>query len=423
MKYLDALKTFTRKDRVHFDAACEAILETAKRGHGVQDVVQLAQAIAQSGEILYLPPSLGPFGDCPSTGGAASITTLLCPLLLAATRQVRVPKVSATGSVAGAIDTLALIPGFQSKLNRDQFLNALENAGIAHTEQTETFCPADAVLFDHRRLVDMTRHTGLAAASLLGKKLAVGSPVAAFDFRIGRVGNIADSYEDGEQAAAVFFEASEYLGLKIAITLTDNSSFQCSALGRLELLDLLWSILNQPADLSILDTRHLKVCAEIAARAYCLAVEDLKFEEAASRLQDLAHNGAVLQVFDGHLKAQGSGLDALREILDQKRRRATIRIGSRDTGFWRPPDLHLLKKWVAKTSKLVASEERKPMNEIGVHLLATPGQWIESGEEVVEIGYPPTLRFSIDEVSWIAGSVEQSPISLGATHKHLRLAA
>ena len=124
----------------------------------IQDVVQLAQAIAQSGEI-FTCRELGRFGAA-STGVRRLSTTLLCPLLLAATRQVRVPKVSATGSVAGAIDTLALIPGFQSKLNRDQFLNALENAGIAHTEQTETFCPADAVLFDHRRLVDMTRHTG-----------------------------------------------------------------------------------------------------------------------------------------------------------------------------------------------------------------------------------------------------------------------
>jgi len=266
----------------------------------------------------------------------------------------------------------------------------------------------------------MTRHTGLAAASLLSKKLAVGSPVAAFDFRIGPVGNITDNYEDAEQAAEVFFEAFEHLGLKIAITLTDNSSFQCSALGRLESLDLLWSILNRSTDLSAIDTHHLNVCVEIAARAYWLAVENLKFEDAVNRLQDLVHGGAVLQLLDRHLKAQGSCLNSLRQLLDEFGRQPRIRLCSGGTGFWRPPDLMLLKKWFAETARVSTSEEGGLGSEIGVHLLATPGQWIKAGQEVVEIGCPDTLRLDTGKIGWMVGSVEELSISSEATHKHLR---
>ena len=72
--------------------------------------------------------------DIASTGGAGSLTTLLCPFLIA-TQGIYTPQVSVHGSIAGAIDTLGIIPGYNFELSYKEMENSLRESKIGRLSQ------------------------------------------------------------------------------------------------------------------------------------------------------------------------------------------------------------------------------------------------------------------------------------------------
>src|ERR1041385_447903 len=104
MNLRDACAIFKQRNESSFDIAAQTVVDLATSSLSEDEIAELAIAVSESGEKLEVPPSLFPLADVPSTGGPASLSTLLCPLLIAAA-GIRVPKLSATGSTAGAIDT------------------------------------------------------------------------------------------------------------------------------------------------------------------------------------------------------------------------------------------------------------------------------------------------------------------------------
>src|SRR5687768_13643894 len=104
MRTIDEVcETYRNKRVAQFQEAAESVIGLAEVGLSVAETAELARAVAASGHILRLPNYLAPFADVPSTGAPGSLSTVLCPFLIAAA-GVSVPKISATGSIAGAID-------------------------------------------------------------------------------------------------------------------------------------------------------------------------------------------------------------------------------------------------------------------------------------------------------------------------------
>ena len=141
MTFEAACALFRDQQYEAFDLAADVVIDSARSGLSDAQVQLLSRSIAASGKIVELPADLEPFVDVPSSGGPASLTTLLCPLLIAA-RGYTVPKLSATGSIAGGIDTLAMIPGYRTSLVGDDFVRVLRRCRFAHAEPSKNFCPS-----------------------------------------------------------------------------------------------------------------------------------------------------------------------------------------------------------------------------------------------------------------------------------------
>jgi thymidine phosphorylase len=402
MKLRDACDIFSSRQASRFADASDTIIDAARSRLSVEEVCQVAKSIAASGRILRLPASRQPFADCPSTGGPGSLSTLLCPLLLVS-QGLSVPKISATGSVAGAIDTLGLIPGFHAKLSSDEFLRILGSVGIAHSVQSGDFCPADKVLVQRRRQLRLMSNAGLAAASLLGKKLAVPGTVASFDFRVGPAGNIGADHGEACEAAHLFREVSSRLGLQISITLTDCIELPCSALGRLEALHLLWLVINGDNVLDI-DRRHVDSCVQLAARACHLGTLRDSPSDWERRLRRSIRSGDVKRAFVMHLEAQGSTMENLVDVLQARHSQQTIRIVAALDGFWYPPPALAVAEWFKTEQRNLQKMEQVSVREqLGLRMIVSPGAQVNRGQPVVEMRCPRSNRSETVPPAWLSG--------------------
>lgn len=392
MDFAEACQAYRLEERARFNEASDAIITAAARGLTYDQAAHLAECISESGDKVDIPTKLGPLADSPSTGGPASLSTLLCPLLIASER-IKVPKLSATGSIAGAIDSMAIIPGFRYDLAGQSFVDVLERSGFAHAEPSERFCPADTSLVTARRKANMMTNPWLAAASLLAKKLAIPGVFAAFDFRVGSTGNIGRNADEAKRSAEIFFRIAEKLNVSINVTLTDNHSFPCSALGRLESLDLLWGILSGFESVNQLDKAHVDTCIQIAARACALCKTNDPPNRIEQRLHEKLRSGEIVKVFESHIEAQGTSLETFKKVLATRASQSKLSIVSPDGGYWMPPNLSVVKNYAKDAQATVGGivntcADLHLDRQFGMRLQVSPGDRVEKGQPVIEFRYP-----------------------------------
>ena len=412
MTFQQICSAFRRGNQPAYAEAAEQLIHDYADDLTVEAVAELAQALAHSGEILKLPDELRPYADVPSTGGPASLTTLAPPYFLAAC-GIHVPKISATGSIAGAIDTLGTISGFQTDLRTHEFVSVLRKTGIAHCAQTSSMCPADRSLIEVRRRHNAMRHPTLATASLLAKKLMVPGTHALFDFRLGPAGNIADTTARTREIADLFVQVAFHLRIPTAIVVTDCSGFLSSALGRLESLSLLCDILQGKPTLNELDTQHLDTCVTMSNYARALT-DQSSFESASTDIKALLQDGSVWRKFLSHLHAQGSDEVELRSALAKRQASRVHTIHASNQGFWEPPDVNKVKTWLKQQQTSLDDNNVPAMNhsssapQIGLRLLVNPGATVQKEEPVIEIRIPPQAEFD-SFPSFLAGAVRKEP--------------
>src|SRR5437868_14746215 len=114
-------------------------VSAAQTHWSAEDMHRLNKLLASSGTVLTCNEN-GPTADVASTGGPASLSTLLCPLYLRSYGFV-VPKLGVPGRPAGGIDVLAQLPGYRVDLSEADVRRVLERCGYAHFLAGTQFAP------------------------------------------------------------------------------------------------------------------------------------------------------------------------------------------------------------------------------------------------------------------------------------------
>ena len=76
------------------------------------------------------------------------------------------------GHTGGTIDKLESIPGFQTALTEERFMEQVASVGIAIMGQTKDLAPADKLLYALRDVTATVDQISLIASSIMSKKLA-----------------------------------------------------------------------------------------------------------------------------------------------------------------------------------------------------------------------------------------------------------
>jgi thymidine phosphorylase len=221
--------------------------------------------------------------------------------------------------VAGAIDSLATLPGYNASLPTEDFLRVLGSTRLAHIGHSARFAPADRTLWDLRGRVDGAKEEPLLiAASLLGKKLATGTTCGSIDVRVGPAGNAGHTAEAALETSWAIVSAAWLLGMRVSCVLADATRLPWPRLGRLDAILSIWEILT---DAAWHDHPHVRFCREVAAAACHAANPLIDLGAWRERVAQSLRSGQGRATFEASIEGHGAQPDAVEQV----RRRAESR--------------------------------------------------------------------------------------------------
>lgn len=374
---------------------CMAVLDCF--GEECQDeaaIAALAQGLADSGERYQWPPDVYPIGGVISTGGPSSLSTLLCPYIAAAA-GCYIPNVTVPGTVAGALDVLALVRDYRTKLVQDEMIQALRSSRVANMLTSPRFAPADGYLFSMRKRLSKKNVPALVVASLLAKKRAASNYSCAVDIRCGRLGNFGNNLTECRKNAELLIRVAERLRIRARCIVTDITQPLMPYLGRIESLQaLLLALSGDRSDPWL--TYHIDTCVEIAAQSLLAADLAVQKQEAKAMVEQSLNSGAADIALQLNLVSQGSSKSILDKTMEANEGRARKSIISPESGYVEFIDCSALAMLLIRATNLNSSYG----NSIGLKCLKKPGEKVESRESIIELRYPRSAPVGmIDEIA------------------------
>lgn len=294
------------------------------RGMTLDETVALTQAMLDSGERYDLGAIPGHKSDKHSTGGVGDkVSLILAPLAAACGLKVPMMSGRGLGHSGGTLDKLESIPGFNVKLNKDQFSRVLKDVGCAMIGQSDSIAPADKKLYALRDVTGTVECVPLIVASILSKKLAEGTESLVLDVKTGS-GAFMKTRERSKLLAKTLAEVAKKLKLPTRALITDMNQPLGYAVGNaLEVRECI-EILKRGsgADLNTSETEGptagsadlreltLVLCAQM------LEVSGLVKSHAGARklAQDKLNDGSAWTHFQKLVAAQGGSLKAIENL-------------------------------------------------------------------------------------------------------------
>ena len=268
-------------------------------GMDARETADLTMAMAQSGEML--DPDVGGVPvDKHSTGGVGDTTTLvLAPLVASCGGKVLKMSGRGLGHTGGTVDKLESIPGMQTSLPKERFVEIVRTVGCAVVGQSTELAPADKRLYALRDVTSTVDSIPLIASSILSKKFASGAKALVLDVKYG-TGAVMHSVENSMALAKAMVEIGTHAGRQVTAVLTGMEeplgTHVGNALEVKEAIDILSGRVG--GDLK-------KVALYLGAQMLCAAGVTNSMTEADVKLRAALDSGAGLSKFAEMIEAQG----------------------------------------------------------------------------------------------------------------------
>ena len=359
--------------------AAELCMAIYFKGMSVRETCDLTYAVRDSGDTLDFSAVNGLRVDKHSTGGVGDKTSLVVGAVVASF-GVKVAKISGRGlgHTGGTIDKLEAIEGFNTAIPHADFIRQVNEIGFAIVGQSGELTPADKKLYALRDVTATVDSMPLIAASIMGKKLAVGDDCIVLDVKTGS-GSFMKTVEDSVALARLMVDIGKNAGKKIVALITDMDRPLGYSIGNsLEVIEAVETLKGRgPKDLT-------EVCTELAA--YMLSLAGKGSVETCKRLvaQSIA-NGSAFEKLKQMVKAQGGDVKLIDDTANFKKAKYSHKVICANRGYICKSDTEAY-----GLASLALGAGRNALGDkidysAGIILNKKTGDFVEEGEEIATL--------------------------------------
>ena len=355
-----------------------------------EETTNLALAMAKSGEILDLSKINGIIVDKHSTGGVGDkVSLILLPLV--ASCGVPVAKMSGRGLgfTGGTVDKLESIPGYNTKIDMNTFMQNVEKIGISMISQTLNLAPADKKIYALRDSISCVESIPLIASSIMSKKIASGADKIVLDVTVGS-GAFMKTKEKARKLAKQMIEIGKLANRETVCVLTNMDEPLGYAVGNsLEVIEAI-EFLNGNI---IEDVKE--VVLELGANMLKLAGIGEDIEQNKELLMKNIKNGKAFEKFKELVQLQGGDVTYLEDVEKFQKAKYIEYVYSEEKGYIRKIDAKEIGKIVCELGAGRIEKEDEIDYSVGLILRKKVSDKVAKGEEIAYIYANDTEKLGI----------------------------
>ena len=344
-------------------------------GMNERETTDLTLFMAHSGDVLDLS-SLGEVVDKHSTGGVGDkITLILMPIV--ASLGIPVAKMSGRGLgfTGGTVDKLESIPGYNTNVPVDEFIQNVKKIGISLIGQTLNLAPADKKLYALRDTISCTESIPLIASSIMSKKIASGANKIVIDVTCGS-GAFMKNIESAKELARVMTKIGELAHKETKCIITDMNQPVGYAVGNtlevIEAIDVLkGKILPE-------DIKH--IITELGANMLILADKANSLEEGKTKILENLKNGKGYEKFIELVQNQGGDISYIENTDKFAKAKYILPIIAEKSGVVEELDAYKIGKLSVFLGAGRMKKEDNIQKEVGFVFHKKVGDKVEKGE-------------------------------------------
>lgn len=367
------------EERIKDDQTTALLMAIYFRGMTDDETVLLTKAMRDSGDQVDLSRFGTLSADKHSTGGVGDKTSLIVAPIAGAL-GLKLAKMSGRGlgHTGGTVDKLESIPGYNTALSPEEFLEQTERTNIAVIGQTGNMVPADKKLYALRDVTATIDSIPLITSSIMSKKLAAGAHTIVLDVKTGS-GAFMKTPEDAEVLAQKMVDIGKACGRNMAALITDMDTPLGSNIGNaLEVMEAVDVLKNgKRNDL-------YEICIALASNMVAL-VKEIPLTEAQALCEDAVDSGKAFLKMKEWIGAQGGDTAFLDDPSLFPKAKFSYEVMAQSDGFISSMDTEKLGLICVSLGAGRAKKEDEIDHSAGLILHKKTGEQVRAGERLASV--------------------------------------
>lgn len=384
---------YTNNEITDYQAAA-LIMAIYLNGMTSKEITYLSLAMAYSGEVLDLTKLGENVVDKHSTGGIGDkITLILMPIIAALGIPVAKMSGKGLGFTGGTVDKLESIPGYNTQISVDEFIENVDKIGISLIGQTLNLAPADKKIYALRDSISCVENIPLIASSIMSKKIASGANKLVLEVTVGN-GAFMKNIEDAKKLSETMINIGTLAGKETVCVLTNMDEPLGYSIGNsLEVIEAAEALQGDMED----DVKQ--VVLELGSYMIKLAGHGDNIEENKSKILDCIDSGKAYIKFLELIENQGGDVSYINDVSKFENAKYVVPVLSEKSGYIKSIDAEKLGKISCNLGAGRVKKEDVIDNQVGLIINKKIGDKIEENDAIgiIHANDEIKLKNAIDE--------------------------
>ena len=365
---------YTNGDVTDYQAAA-LIMAIYLNGMSNEEITNLTLAMAYSGEVLDLSKLGENVVDKHSTGGIGDkVTLILMPVVAALGVPVAKMSGRGLGFTGGTVDKLESIPGYNTQISVEEFIENVEKIGISLMGQTLNLAPADKKIYALRDSISCVENIPLIASSIMSKKIASGANKIVLEVTVGN-GAFMKNIDDARKLSETMINIGKLANKEVVCILTNMDEPLGYSIGNtLEVIEADEALQGEMEE----DVKQ--VVLELGSYMIKLAGCGDDINENKKRMMDCIDSGNAYMKFLELIENQGGDVSYINDVSKFENAKYVNPVLSDKSGYVKEIDAEKLGKISCELGAGRVKKEDIIDNQVGLIINKKIGDIVEENE-------------------------------------------